>query len=93
MKKSASSHFPLTAFVVLRRRMGGSVGRVGAHSQQPERTDVPGGPGRQAPREGLSNPEIGARLYISARTAQYHLSKVFTKLDITSRTQLARVLT
>jgi DNA-binding CsgD family transcriptional regulator len=44
-------------------------------------------------REGLSNPEIGARLYISARTAQYHLSKVFTKLGITSRTQLARVLT
>jgi len=43
-------------------------------------------------REGLSNPEIGARLYISARTAQYHLSKVFTKLGITSRTQLARVL-
>jgi DNA-binding CsgD family transcriptional regulator len=44
-------------------------------------------------REGLSNPEIGARLYISSRTAQYHLSKVFTKLDITSRIQLASVLT
>jgi DNA-binding NarL/FixJ family response regulator len=43
--------------------------------------------------EGLSNPEIGARLYISSRTAGYHLSKVFTKLDITSRTQLERVLT
>jgi DNA-binding NarL/FixJ family response regulator len=43
-------------------------------------------------REGLSNPEIGARLYISSRTAQYHLSKVFTKLGITSRVQLASVL-
>jgi len=43
-------------------------------------------------RDGLSNPEIGARLYISARTAEFLLSKVFTKLDITSRTQLDRVL-
>jgi DNA-binding CsgD family transcriptional regulator len=43
-------------------------------------------------REGLSNPEIGARLFISPRTAQYHLSHVFTKLGITSRSQLDRVL-
>lgn len=43
-------------------------------------------------REGLSNPEIGARLFLSARTVQYHLKKVFTKLGIESRTQLWRVL-
>jgi DNA-binding CsgD family transcriptional regulator len=43
-------------------------------------------------REGLSNPEIGARLFISPRTAQYHLSNVFTKLGISSRSQLDRVL-
>jgi len=43
-------------------------------------------------RDGLSNPEIGARLFISARTAQHHLSKVFTKLAISSRGQLNRVL-
>ena len=43
-------------------------------------------------RDGLSNPEIGARLYISTRTVQYHLSKVFTKLAISSRTQLDRAL-
>jgi DNA-binding CsgD family transcriptional regulator len=43
-------------------------------------------------REGLSNPEIGSRLFISARTVQYHLGKVFTKLDISSRAELDRAL-
>jgi DNA-binding CsgD family transcriptional regulator len=43
-------------------------------------------------RDGLSNPEIGARLFISARTVQYHLGKVFTKLAIGSRSQLDRAL-
>jgi DNA-binding CsgD family transcriptional regulator len=43
-------------------------------------------------RDGLSNPEIGARLFISPRTAKYHLSNVFTKLGITSRGQLHQVL-
>ena len=43
-------------------------------------------------RDGLSNPEIGARLFISSHTVQFHLSKVFTKLGITSRGQLHQVL-
>jgi DNA-binding CsgD family transcriptional regulator len=43
-------------------------------------------------REGLSNFEIGARLFISSRTVEYHLGHVFTKLGINSRMQLHRVL-
>ena len=43
-------------------------------------------------RDGLSNPEIGGRAVYQPRAVQYHLHKVFTKLDITSRSQLDGVL-
>lgn len=39
--------------------------------------------------EGLSNPQIGERLYVSRRTVQTHLVHVFAKLDVSSRAQLA----
>ena len=43
-------------------------------------------------RSGLSNQEIGAQLFLSTRTVEWHLGKVFTKLEISSRRQLQQAL-
>ena len=43
-------------------------------------------------REGRTNPQIGAELYLSPRTVEWHLNKVFTKLGISSRRDLDGVL-
>ena len=43
-------------------------------------------------RDGQSNVEIGAELFLSPRTVEWHLGKVFTKLGISSRRQLSEAL-
>jgi DNA-binding CsgD family transcriptional regulator len=43
-------------------------------------------------REGLTNPEIGAQLFLSPRTVEWHLRKVFSKLEISSRRELRSAL-
>lgn len=75
----------LTSMGGTRRRSGAARATHGWASLSPKEHEVVA-----LVAEGLSNPEIAERLFISRRTVESHLSHVFRKLDVSNRTQLAR---
>ena len=69
---------------IRRRRRGPAVATHGWEALSPtERTVV------DLVAQGMSNPQIGRRLYISRRTVETHVAHIFRKLDVTNRAQLA----
>ena len=95
--RSAHDHFRSIGMEAFAERARGELLATGERLRKPSvdtRDDLTAQEQKiaQLARDGLSNPEIGARLFLSPRTVEWHLHHVFTKLGIRSRQQLARAL-
>ncbi len=95
--RRARELFTAMGIAAFAARAGGEQVATGEHSRlrHAETRDELTGQQRQIAelaRDGLSNTEIGARLFLSPRTVEWHLHHVFTKLGISSRRQLAGAL-
>lgn len=73
-------------------RSTGQPARTGSRAPAPSELTPQEAQVARLARDGLTNPQIGTRLFISSHTVQYHLRKVFAKLNISSRMQLDRAL-
>ena len=74
--------------VDIRQRNAGGQVRLSLHAQCEIVHQATAHKQSEIARDGRSNSEIGVQLFISARTVEWHLGKVFTKLGITSRKEL-----
>ncbi|MFF7547139.1 helix-turn-helix transcriptional regulator [Streptomyces canus] len=80
----------------VRRTRAGRVAGCGGQGAQPHGLDAhgphpAGGADRPTRREGLTNPEIGAQLFLSRHTVEWHLRKVFSNLSISSRREISAI--
>ncbi|RPE40106.1 regulatory LuxR family protein [Streptomyces sp. Ag109_O5-1] len=84
----------MAAFAARARREQGATGESAPTRAVPGTVELTPQEARTArpARECLSDPETGVRLFLSPRTVQYHLGKVFAKLGVTSRGQLRGAL-
>ena len=76
-----------------RRELAATVKRSANAAKTKHRADFPRERIAELARQRRTNPEIGAELFLSARTVEWHLRNIFTKLDISSRRDLDAALT